>query len=341
VADRLTVVALDAMGGDYAPAEPVKGAVLAVNEAADVAIRLFGDEKKIRAELEKYTYDKDRITIVHCESVIDNCDVPTAAIRQKKDSSMVRGLYSVKNGEADAFVSCGNTGALLVGGQIIVGRLPGIERAALAFVVPSSKGPVLIIDCGANVDARPEMLLQFAMMASVYMKNMMGVADPRIGIINIGEEESKGNELVHGTIPLLKKCSTINYIGSVESRGITEGVADIVVCDAFVGNIILKMYEGVAALLLGKVKETMTANTMTKVGALMIKKELKKTLKQFSSKEYGGAPLLGLKALVAKTHGNSKCIEIKNTLLQCKSFAELDVVGQIASDLNVAAENDN
>lgn len=336
-----TVVALDAMGGDYAPKETVKGAVMAVNDDDAIIVRLFGDKEKIENELNNYSFDSSHIEIVHCASVIENCDQPTKAIRTKKDSSMVMGLYSVRNKEADAFVSCGNTGALLVGGQILVGRLAGIERPALAFVVPSVTGPVMIIDCGANVDARPAMLVQFAMMASVYMENIVGIKNPRVGIINIGEEEEKGNALVQETIPLLKACKTINYVGSVESRGITEGKADVVVCDAFVGNIILKMYEGVAGILLGKIKESLMSSTKTKAGALLIKKDLKKTMKQFSIEEYGGAPMLGLKALVVKTHGSSRAVEIRNTILQCRTFVENDVTGQIAADLALEAEDDN
>ncbi len=339
--NRKTIVALDAMGGDYAPMETVKGAVMAVNDDDQIVVRLFGDEEKVNAELNKYTYDKSRIEVVHCASVIENCDQPTKAIRSKKDSSMVMGLYSVRNHEADAFVSCGNTGALLVGGQILVGRLAGIERPALAFVVPSVKGPVMLIDCGANVDARPAMLVQFAMMASVYMENLVGVKNPRVGIINIGEEEEKGNALVQETIPLLKECKSINYVGSVESRGITEGRADVVVCDAFVGNIILKMYEGVAGILLSTIRKTLMSNAKTKIGALLIKDKLKKSMKTFSIEEYGGAPMLGLRALVVKTHGSSKCVEIRNTILQCRTFVENDVTGQIAANIALEAQEEN
>ena len=332
--EKIVCVALDAMGGDLAPVETVKGAVWAVKSDSDVRVRLFGDEARVNAELNKYEFNKEQIEVVHCPTVIENCEQPTKAIRAKKDSSMVMGLYSVKNGESDAFVSCGNTGALLVGGQIIVGRLPGIERPALAFLVPSSKGPVMIIDCGANIDTKAKILVQFAQMATVYMKTVVGIENPRVGIVNIGEEEEKGNALVQETIPLLKECKTINYVGSIESRSITEGAADVVVCDAFVGNIILKMYEGVAAMLLKEIKGVLTSNVKTKVGAALIQGNLKQTLKKFSIEEYGGAPMLGLKSLVAKTHGSSKAIEIKNTILQCKSFVLNDVTGRIAEDIN-------
>ena len=191
---------------------------------------------------------------------------------------MVRGLFSVRNKEADAFISCGCTGALLVGGQTIVGRIRGIQRGALAFVMPSLKGPVLMIDCGANADARPEMLLQFAQMGSIYMEHIVGVKNPKVGIVNIGEEEEKGNLLVKETFPLLKACDSINFVGSVESRGIPEGEVDVVVCDAFVGNVILKMYEGVSTALIHKIKDVLMSSTKTKIGALLIKSDLKNML---------------------------------------------------------------
>lgn len=339
--DNKVIVGLDAMGGDLAPGETVKGAIWAINNDEEIVVKLYGDETRINAELKKYEFDRSRIEVVHCASVIENCDQPTRAIRSKRDSSMVVGLYGVKRGEADAFVSCGNTGALLVGGQLIVGRLPGIERPALAFIVPSAKGPVMIIDCGANVDTKPKVLVQFAQMATVYMKTIVGVENPRVGIVNIGEEEEKGNALVQETIPLLKTCSGINYVGSIESRGITEGAADIAVCDAFVGNIILKMYEGVAGMLLREIKGVLTSSLKTKVGAALIQKNLKQTLKTFSIEEYGGAPMLGLKSLVAKTHGSSKAVEIKNTIIQCKTFVQNDVTNRIAeniSNINLEAE---
>ncbi len=211
--EKRVVVALDAMGGDFAPAEQVKGAVEAVNENPDVCVKLFGIEEKVNAELSKYTYKKEQIEVIHAPTVIETAEPPVKAIKTKKDSSMVTAMYAVKNGEADAMVSCGSTGALLVGGQVIVGRIRGIERGALAFMVPTLKGMTLIIDCGANVDARADMLVQFAQMGSIYMECMMGIKNPRVGIINIGEEEEKGNALVKETFPLLKECKGINFVG--------------------------------------------------------------------------------------------------------------------------------
>ncbi len=328
-----TVVALDAMGGDFAPKEQVKGAVLAVNENEYIRVKLFGNESLLKDELSKYNFDTNRIEIIHCETVIENSEAPVAAIKAKKDSSMVKGLYSVKNGEADAFVSCGSTGALLVGGQVIIGRITGIERPALSFMVPTLKGPALIIDCGANVDARSSMLLQFAKMGSIYMENVIGVKNPRVGLVSIGEEEEKGNALTKETYPLLKEAN-LNFVGNVESRGITEGLVDVVVCDAFVGNVILKTFEGVAQSLITKLKGVMMGSFKTKIGALLIKKDLKAMLKEFSVDEYGGAPFLGLTNLVVKPHGSSKAAEIKNSILQCASFKEADIANKIESNIN-------
>ncbi len=330
---ELVKVAVDAMGGDNAPAEIVKGAVDAVNENPSVQVFLVGLEDAVNAELSGLTYDKDRVSVVPATEVIETAEPPVMAIRKKKDSSLVKALNMVKDGECDAFVSAGSTGATLVGGQVIVGRLKGVERPPLAPLIPTEKGPALLIDCGANVDARPSMLLQFAKIGSIYMENICGIKNPKVGIVNIGAEEEKGNQLVKDTYPLLKNCPDINFIGSVEARDIPAGVADVVVCEAFVGNVILKMYEGVASALLNKVKEGLMSTLRSKIGGLLIKPALKKTLKQFSMDSYGGAPLLGLKGLVVKTHGSSKAIEIKNSVLQCVTFKEQKINDQILAKL--------
>jgi len=226
----------------------------------------------------------------------------------------------VKEGKADAFVSAGSSGAILVGGQVIVGRIKGVERPPLAPLIPTEKGVSLLIDCGANVDARPSHLVQFAKMGSIYMEHVLGIKNPKVGIVNIGAEEEKGNALVKETFPLLKEQEDINFIGSVEAREIPHGQADVVVCEAFAGNIILKLYEGVGAVLISKVKEGLMTSLRSKIGALLIKPALKSTLKQFDASEYGGAPLLGLKGLVVKTHGSSNAKEVSNTLAQCVTF---------------------
>lgn len=324
-----TIVALDAMGGDFAPELTVLGALWAVNNDPNITVKLVGQRDAIEAELKKTPYNAEQVEIVEAGEVIETCEPPVIAIRKKKDSSMVKGLYLVKNGEADAFVSLGNTGALLVGGRIIVGTLKGIERPALAFLVPSLKNPVMIIDAGANVDARPSMLVQFAQMGSLYYENVLKVKNPRVGIVNIGEEEEKGNNLVRETFPLLKECKGINFVGSIESRQMTEGDVEVAVCDAFVGNTILKTYEGVCAAVITMLKGTLKKSLKTKIGAALIQDELKNMLKTFSVEEYGGAPMLGLNGIVVKTHGNSKAEEVRNTILQCREFKENDIVGKI------------
>lgn len=328
-------VAVDAMGGDNAPLEIVKGAVEAAKESAAVEVYLVGKKEVVEAELAKYEYPKERVVIVDASEVIETAEPPVIAIRQKKDSSLVKALEMVRTGECDAYVSAGSTGATLVGGQVIVGRLKGVERPPLAPLIPTEKGPALLIDCGANVDARPSMLLQFAKMGSIYMENICGIKNPRVGIVNIGAEEEKGNQLVKETFPLLKNCPDINFIGSVEARDIPLGVADVIVCEAFTGNIILKMYEGVAGTLLKQIKSGLMSCTRGKIGGLLVKPVLKETLKQFDLEEYGGAPLLGLNGLVVKTHGSSKAVEIKNSVLQCVTFKEQRINEKIKEKLSV------
>lgn len=322
---ELVKVALDAMGGDNAPAEIVKGAVEALNENDKLKVVTVGDETAIKAELAKYTYDTSRLEIVHTTEVIETAEPPVMAIRKKKDSSLVKAMTMVKNKECDAFVSAGSSGAILVGGQVIVGRIKGVERPPLAPLIPTKTGFSLLIDCGANVDARPSFLVQFAKMGTIYMENVMGIKNPTVAIVNIGAEEEKGNALVKETFPLLKGCPDINFIGSIEARDIPYGMADIIVCDAFVGNVILKLYEGVGAVLISKVKEGMMTSLRSKIGALLVKPALKAIMKSFDASEYGGAPLLGLNGLVVKTHGSSKSKEIKNTLIQCVTFKEQNI----------------
>ena len=319
---ELVRVAVDAMGGDYAPAEPVKGAVEALLENEKIFVYLTGREEEIRRELSKYTYPKDRLEVVPASEVIETGEPPVAAIQKKKDSSRVVGLTMVRKGQADAFVSSGSTGAVLVGGQAIVRKIKGVERAPLAPLIPTEKGVSLLIDCGANVDARPNHLVQFAAMGSIYMEYVLGVKKPRVAIVNIGAEEEKGNALVKETFPLLKECRDIHFIGNIEARDIPKGGADVIVTEAFVGNVILKLYEGVASTLIHAVKGGMLSSLRSKIGALLVKPALKRTLKSFDASEYGGAPLLGLRGLVVKTHGSAKAVEIRHSIQQCLQFRE-------------------
>ena len=327
-------VAVDAMGGDNAPFVTVKGAVDATKESDSLKVFLVGQKDKVESELSKYKYDASRIEVVDATEVIDMAEPPVMAIRKKKDSSIVKAMYMVNHGEADAYVSAGSTGATLVGGQVIVGRLKGVDRAPLAPLIPTEKGNSLLIDCGANVDARANHLVQFAKMGTVYMENIMGIKNPTVAIVNIGAEEEKGNALVKETFPLLKNCPDINFIGSIEARDIPAGYADIIVCEAFTGNVILKMYEGVAKSMMHVIKKSLMGSLKTKIGALLIKNDLKKSLSDYSLEKYGGAPMLGLKGLVVKTHGSSSDIEIKNSILQCVTFTEQRISEKISAKIS-------
>lgn len=326
---EITTVALDAMGGDNAPAEMVKGAVDAVSSRADIHVILTGQKEVVEEELAKYTYPKEQIRVVEATEIIETAEPPVMAIRKKKDSSMVVAMNLVKQREADAFVSAGNSGAILVGGQLIVGRIHGIQRTPLAPLIPTEKGVSLLIDSGANMDAKAEQLVQFAQMGSIYMEHVIGIKNPKVAIVNVGAEEEKGNALVKETFPLLKECKGINFVGSIEAREIPHGGADVIVCEAFTGNVILKLYEGLAATLVGVIKEGLTSTITSTIGAALVKPALKKTLKSFDASEYGGAPLLGLNGLVVKTHGSAKAKEVKNSILQCVTFKSQDINGKI------------
>lgn len=326
-------IAVDAMGGDNAPGEIIAGTVMAANVRKDIQIALIGQKDVVSAELKKHTYNTEQIQVVNATEVIETGEPPVNAIRKKKDSSIVVGMNMVRQGEADAFCSAGSSGAILVGGQVIVGRIKGVERPSLAPLIPTEKGVSLLVDCGANVDARPSHLVQFAKMGSIYMEHVIGIPNPRVAIVNIGAEEEKGNALVKETFPLLKECKDINFIGSIEAREIPHGYADVIVCEAFVGNVILKLYEGVGATLIGMVKKGMMGTLRSKIGALLVKPALKETLKSFDASQYGGAPLLGCKGLVVKTHGSSRRTEVCNAVLQCVTFKEQQINEKIKESL--------
>lgn len=333
-----TRVALDAMGGDNAPLEIIKGAIEAVNLDDTIKVFLVGKEDVINDILSTMEYNKEQIEVVNATEEITCDEAPVMAVRSKKNSSIVVAMKLVKDGKADAFLSAGSTGAVLVGGQLIIGRIKGVKRPPLAPLIPTQKGVSLLIDCGANVDVRADHLVQFAKMGSTYMEGIMGIKNPKVAIVNIGVEEEKGNMLVKETYPLLKNCSDINFVGSIESRDIPKGDVDVIVCEAFVGNVILKLYEGVASTLLSAVKKGMMSTFKSKIGALLCKGAIKDTLKDFDADKYGGAPMLGLNGLVVKTHGSSKSVDVKNSIIQCKTFKEQNINEKIKEKIS---QNDN
>lgn len=323
------VIAIDTMGTDNGSAYFVQGIAEAMDLYDDLSFIVTGKEEELKTYIDQYGCDKTRIEVVDATEEITCHDAPVDAIRRKKNSSMVLALNAVKEGRAAACISGGNSGALLAGGQFLVGRAKGVKRTPLAPLIPHRYGSSLLIDCGANVDAKPENLVQFAKMGSIYMKNIEGIENPRVGIINIGAEDEKGNELVKSTIPLLRECKDINFIGSVESRDIPNGPADVLVCEAFVGNILLKFFEGLGKMFMAEIKDTLKSSVKTKIGGALIYKPIKKTFKRYMADDKGGAPLLGLKGLVVKIHGNSKDTEVRSAIEQCRNFVKKDVTNQI------------
>ena len=333
----MITVALDVMGGDNCPDSNIDGAKLALEKSKELKVKLCGPKDLI---LEKLAAWKDapenlraRIEIIDAPEVISLDEAPVAAIQKKKESSIVKGIMAVKNGEADAFVSAGSSGAILAGGQLKLGRIKGAVRTPLAALIPTEKGACLLLDCGANVDARPEWLCQFARMGSLYMEHVCGIQSPTVKLVNIGLEDEKGNALVKATKPLMEALKDINYQGYIESREIPHGGADVVVTDAFTGNAMLKLYEGTGSTLIHAVKSALMTDLRTKLGALLIMPALKATLKRFDASEYGGAPLLGLKGLVVKCHGNAKAKEISTALLQCERFVNAGMGDRVSEAL--------
>lgn len=320
-------IIVDGMGGDNAPREIVKGCIEAVKKF-DVDIIIVGNKDLIEKELELYIYPKNKIEILHSEDIITNEDDPVLAIRRKKDSSMVVGLNALKEGKGDGFLSAGNTGALLAGGLFIIKRLEGIDRAALTSVYPTSKGISIVVDAGANVDSKAEYLRQFGIMGSIYMENILGRKNPTVGLVSNGTEIGKGNTLVKDSYPLLSEAP-INFIGNIEAREIPTGDIDVIVADGFVGNVILKLTEGVASSVFDELKAVFKSNMKSKLAALMIKDGLKEIKEKMDYRQYGGAPLLGIKKPVVKAHGSSDALAIENGVRQLIDFIEKDVINII------------
>ncbi|MGN0742269.1 MAG: phosphate acyltransferase PlsX [Candidatus Fimadaptatus sp.] len=314
-------IAVDAMGGDNAPGAVVEGCLMALRERADIAVTLAGQRDKLEPLLKDAGDAAGRVEILDAPDVIGMDEAPVMAVRRKPNSSMVKALDEVKRGAAQACVSAGSTGALLAGGMFRVGRIKGIERPALGVVIPSTQKPYILLDSGANAECRPEYLVQFALMGSIYMEKVKGYSSPRVGLVNIGAESEKGNELSKATYPLLE-ASGLNFTGNIEPRDIPAGAADVVVTDGFTGNVVLKLTEGLAAMLMGMIKTELMASPVTKVGAALAKPAFRSVKKRMDYTEEGGAPLLGVKGAVIKAHGSSNATAIKNALFQAARMVE-------------------
>ena len=324
-------IIVDAFGGDNAPLEIIKGCAEAVQEHG-VDILLTGKESTIREVAAQNNVSLDHIEIEDCDEVITMHDSADSVIKTKKNSSMAVGLRLLSEGRGDAFISAGNSGALCVGATLGVKRIKGIKRPAFAPVIPSETGCLMLIDGGANVDCRPEMLRQFAVMGSVYMEKVMKIDNPRVGLANVGSEDHKGTELYRETYAILKD-SDLNFIGNVEGRDIPKGVCDVVVCDGFTGNMILKTYEGVASVLMKQIKNMFTGSVKGKLAAGLIMKDLKGMKTRFDYNTYGGAPILGSSKPVFKAHGDSKARTIKNAIGLCKEYVEAKAIDEISSSI--------
>lgn len=324
-------IAIDVMGGDKAPYEILTGSIQALREI-NSKIVLIGDEKIIKSDLNNYRVDYTKIDIVHTSQIITNEDRPVQAIKKKKDSSMVMGFQLLKNKEADAFISAGNTGALLAGSLLRIGRIKGIDRPALAPIYPTTKGFSLLIDAGANTECKPRNLQEFAIMGSIYLKSVLNISNPRIGLVSNGSEEGKGSKLVKDTYNILKN-SNLNFVGNVEARDIPAGACDVIVCDGFVGNVILKLTEGVASSITTTLKDEITKNSIRKIATLLLKNGFKEFKKRLDYTEYGGAPFLGVKHPVIKAHGSSNAKAIKNAVKYSEVFTKNKVIESIEEEI--------
>ena len=334
-------IVIDGMGGDNAPKSNVEGVVNAIKEY-NVDLIITGDKKLLEEEFSKYEFDRSKLEIVNTTEIIENEDKPVKAIRSKKVSSMVVALNLVKEGRADAVISAGNTGALLAGGLFIVGRIKGIDRPCLCPAIPNVKrGMTIIADGGANADCKPKNLVEFAAMSDIYARKVLGYENPRLALANVGIEEGKGNDLVKKSYEELKKLD-LNFIGNIEARDVINAYTDIIVCDGFTGNILLKSAEGVAMSVMGLLKETFMSSTKGKMGALLLKEDLKKLKSFMDYSEYGGAPILGVNGGVIKAHGSSNSLAIKNAIRQGIRFSEGNVIESIKEFIeSYGKENDD
>ncbi|APQ74717.1 phosphate acyltransferase PlsX [Clostridium botulinum] len=332
------IIAVDGMGGDFAPELVVEGCIQAVKEYEGIHIIITGKKELIKNELDKREYNGNKIEILNAEEVISTNEAPVKAIRRKKDSSMVKALELVKEGKAQAVISAGSTGALMAGATFVLGRIKGINRVCLAPLLPGAKAPFMIADAGANVDCKAEYLVQFAMMGKVYFESVLGVKSPTVGLVNIGAEEEKGNELTKAAYKLLKDTD-FNFIGNIEPRDIPRGEVNIAVCDGFIGNTVLKTYEGVASNLFSMLKKEIMASTRGKIGGALLKPVFKDFKKKFDYTEYGGSPFLGAKGICIKAHGSSDAKAFKNAIRQAKICYDKKIIKEIENNLGNLIEN--
>lgn len=328
-------IALDAMGGDKAPFESIKGAVKALEEVEDLSLVLVGKKEVIEKELSKYKIDSSRVEIVDAREVIEMTDDPVVAVKTKKDSSMNRALELVKEGVVSASVSAGNTGALITASQLKLKRIKGVLRPAIATMFPNKTGKMLMLDVGATADCKPEFLNQYAVMGSKYLEILLGKKNPTVGLLNIGTEEGKGNEITRDAYELLKVNKSINFLGNVESTEVMNGKIDVVVTDGFTGNMVLKTAEGIAKFIVSSLKEEIGKSFIYKLGALLIKPAIKHIVKRMDSSEYGGAMFLGLNGLSIKAHGNSDANGIKNAIKVANKFAKMNFVEELKSVIDI------
>ena len=328
----MTRIYVDAMGGDNAPGCTTAGVLEALRNDAELCVTLAGDEKAIGEALKDYDDVCGRLTVEHCGETITNHDAPMMAVRRMKDSAIVKGMLAVRDGQADGFVSAGSTGAVLAGGMLRLGRIDGIDRPALAPLMPNGKDFFLLIDCGANVDCKPEYLQQFAIMGDAYMRSVRGVKQPRVALLNIGAEAEKGNQLVKDTYPLLEK-TPVHFVGNVEGRDVAADLADVIVADGFAGNLVLKSMEGTAAMLLGMMKDELMASTRSKIGALLAKPAFRRLKKRMDYTEVGGAPLLGVKGAVVKAHGSSNGHAVACAIRQAVLMVRKNLVDSIEKEI--------
>ncbi|MBQ2943802.1 MAG: phosphate acyltransferase PlsX [Ruminococcus sp.] len=324
-------IIVDAFGGDNAPLDIIKGSADAIKELG-VDITLTGDENTIKRVCSEQGIDAEQFTIVHADSVISQNEAGTEIMKSKADCSMAVGLRLLAAGEGDAFISAGNSGAVCVGATLIVKRIKGISRPGFAPIIPGVKGHFMLMDSGANLQCRPEMLRQFGIMGSVYMNKVIGVENPRVGLANVGTEEHKGTEIQQEAYALLQKAP-VNFIGNVEGRDVPNDVCDVLVCDGFTGNLILKTYEGVAIALMKKIKGIFIKNLKNKIAAALVMKDVKGLKKQFDYSEHGGAPILGVKKPVFKAHGNADAVTFKNAIKLTVQYVERNVIGEISDAL--------